>query len=212
MNKASIVGNIDKRIIALPLARALSIVGKTAIVTNETEYRRVSIECEDTLSCGDVNIVITQDLEGFDIKDLEEQTSNSYTHIIYVSNSYIDKESKVVCLCREPERTFLPTGLMEQIKILSDQYEDKLKEIVLSANSTKDKSDTRYVLGSKEFKWLWDMEETKDLIPFSSKVLNSFLSSVGGAIAGMQEKSFEELLVRDYTVKSSNKRRGIIWR
>lgn len=212
MNKASIVGNIDKRIIALPLARALSIVGKTAIVTNETEYRRVSIECEDTLSCGDIDIVITQDLEGFDIGTLEEQTSNSYMHIIYVSNSYIDKESKVVCLCREPERTFLPTGLMEHIKILSDQYEDKLKEIVLSANQTKDKSDTRYVLGAKEFKWLWDIEETKDLIPFSSKILNSFLSSVGGAIAGMQEKSFEELLVRDYTVKSSTKRRGIIWR
>lgn len=211
MSKASIVGNIDKRIIALPLARALGIVGKTAIITNETEYRRLCIECGDTLSCGGVDIVITQDLAGFDIRSLEEQTAYSYLHTIYVSNNYIDTDSKVVCLCREPERTFLPTGLMQQIKLITDQYEDKLKEIVISANQTKDKADTRYVIGAKEFKWLWDIEETKDLVPFSSKVLNSFISSVGGAIAGIQDKSFEELLVRDSMVKSSAKRRGILW-
>lgn len=205
MNIVSVVGNVDKRIVALPLARALAIVGKTAVITNETEYRRLSVENKDIIKCGQIEIMITQELQENSIERIEKETFETYSNIVYISNTYIHPESKAICLCRGIEKSFLPNELSEQIKKETEQYPEKVKELVISANSTKDKNDTRYVVGLNEFKWICNVEETKDLVPFNSKVLNSFIASVGAMTAGLQEKNFEEILTRDSLVTAKKK-------
>ena len=96
----SIVGNVDKRIIAIPLARGLSIDGKTAIITDDSSYKRLYSEDTNVGTIDGVDIVIDYEINENSI-DVLKETHETYKHYVFVSNSYINKNSDLTILCRK---------------------------------------------------------------------------------------------------------------
>jgi len=161
----SVVGNLDKRIIAIPLARGLMIDGKTAIITDDTSYKRLYKGSGNLGNISGLDIVIDYDLNEKSVEKLAE-TYESYKHYVYVSDSFIHPESNVTILCRGKDRSLISDDVAQ--KLGEYDAEDNLtvnsKEIILTTGriDKKEMSNSLQMV-AKYYLYLATIEETKTL-------------------------------------------------
>ena len=122
MRILTIVGKVDSRILAYPLARALSINGLTAIITEDGAYRRLYHGEETTGTVNGIDISV-----GAVVNDeLMESLSDSgipYDNIIVVSGNYIPSNSDGVIVCSGIDKSML--AKIEQEKKEPEQPKKK---------------------------------------------------------------------------------------
>lgn len=227
MNIISIIGNVDKRIIALPLARAFSLSGKTCIITDNTEYIRLLERAwkggNIIGNCHGIAIYYKQKLDGTEIELVNKVSGEETQNVIYVSNEYIADSAKLIYLVKGLDNSFLGDEIakqLEEMKANRTEYKDRFKEILLAINGMAKKSsnplqslmkpkktisDGRIILTYNEFAWLWKCEEHKEILPFLSKELTPILSDIGSKVLSIKESQMTELLTRDSYIKGKKK-------
>ena len=200
----SIVGNVDKRIIAIPLARGLSIDGKTAIITDDTSYKRLYKDNRDIGSISGVDIVIDYDINENSIEKLHE-TYEAYKHYVFVSNTFLHKESNATILCRGRDRSLLADDVAQKLGEIDEEDKPVIKssEIVLTVGRV-DKKETVNTLQiiDKYYRYLGELEETKTLDAPNDKVLAKKIASLVGNEAGIPADTLEKLINRKQVIDS----------
>lgn len=98
MKVITVAGKVDTRVLVYPLARALSLTGLTAIVTDDGAYHRLykGKELKGNVSGVDISIGLNMD------DKLANSLSNSgvpYDNLIVVSSNYIPPETTGLILC-----------------------------------------------------------------------------------------------------------------
>ena len=98
MRVITVAGKVDTRVLVYPLARALSLTGLTAIVTDDGAYRRLfkGKQLKGNVSGVDVSVGLNMD------ENLKNSLNNSgiaYDNLIVVSSNYIPKDTDSLILC-----------------------------------------------------------------------------------------------------------------
>lgn len=106
MKILSVVGKVDSRVLVYPLAKALSLSGLTAIVTDDGAYRRlfngkgdIGIVSGVTVSvCGHVNDENMHSLDNYGIP---------YDYLLVVSSDFIPENANGIIACHGLDRSMM---------------------------------------------------------------------------------------------------------
>lgn len=195
MKTVVITGKADKRLLSYPLINLFHIAGRTCLVTDDMNYTRLY---DGPLLQGeieDVQIVITHDIESFDVHSLE---NDDFDYILYVTHHYIPEGAdKVVCLC-ETTHDFMGTYI-EDIK------EDNPDYTFLALSSVTPKLanlvDRRFNYLSwkiEHFEYFCTVEETRHLRPMKDNNVNKYLKKLFLKVFEMTARDFDEIIKRYY--------------
>jgi len=98
MRVLTIAGKVDTRVLVYPLARALSLTGLTAIVTDDGAYRRLfkGKQLTGTVSGVDISVGLNMNEE---LRNSLSKSGIPYDNLIVVSSNYIPKDSDGIIIC-----------------------------------------------------------------------------------------------------------------
>lgn len=193
MAVVSMVGRVDKRILALPLIRACSIDGKTLVYTDDSNLKNLY---QGRIDFGGIeNVDINFDLNPEELQ--EENFSNDFVkHVFYVYSDYRFPESDIVIHCNNYNRKTLYDA--EQV-LESEHYEvEKPKnqhEIFFSSIPMKKNSNV-IVLKPEYYNYLVETEEKKELQILKDKTINQLLANIMNGKIDMSKEQFFRLLTR----------------
>lgn len=144
MKILTIVGKVDTRVLAYPLARALSLNGLTAMITDDGAYRRLyhGEELQGTVSGVDISVGIKADE---DLKNSLNSSGIPYDNIVFVSADYIPSDSTGVIVCHGVDRSMMGKSQAEE-----EAEEQKRQEEEAKAAEQAKKKKTSGMFGKKK--------------------------------------------------------------
>lgn len=97
-----IVGKVDTRVLVYTLARALSLDGMTAIITEDGAYRRLYFgnKSKGTVSGVDISVGINIDDADGELRHSLDDSGIQYDNMIIVTNSSVPPDATGVILCK----------------------------------------------------------------------------------------------------------------
>ena len=118
MKIIAIAGKVDSRVLAYPLARAISLTGLTAMISDDGAYRRLyhGDELKGTVSGIDVSVGIKMDEN---LRNSLNDEGMAYDNIILVTGGYIPSDVDGVILCKGIDKSMLAQSETE------DEEEEK---------------------------------------------------------------------------------------
>lgn len=214
MKVINFIGNVDKRILVLPLARSLTFLGETLLITDDTSYKRMLNE--DNIISG-IKVLITEDFSQNMIEEYDDGVT--YNNIIFDTTSFIYEKADKKVICRHKDRRLVPGSILEELDKVDIEGEPEVEseEIVLTAQIPKKKFGKakaksiayldRYEESKKKAKlcalkpshyyWLCLCEEAQDLSVIQDKDLIDFIIKEFVDVFGMSLKDFTGLLTRE---------------
>lgn len=205
--KVSIIGNIDKRVIAYPLMRALAINGKTAVFTDDGSFKRLYVNDGNSGVIDNVEVYVTPEVNIDSDKDIDK-TSEEIMHELFVSDSFVYPDSDATIIVRGIDRSMSILRDVEEEEEEDIEFEDddKLEEEkqtkfeVVVSTSNEHKIKGVKVLGPDILKYLWDTEEYKTLLKVKDKTLVKILEPIVSNLMGVSTGDVAKLLSRDMVI------------
>lgn len=144
MRILTIVGKVDTRVIAYPIARALSLNGLTAVITDDGAYRRLyhGEDLQGTVSGVDISVGLKTDEE---LKDSLNNSGVPYDNLVIVSSGYVPVDSTGVILCHGIDRSMVGMSKAEE-----EELEQKLKEEEARKQAEASKKKSGSMFGKKK--------------------------------------------------------------
>lgn len=203
-------GNVDKRILVLPLLRGLSGLGETLLVTDDPNYLRGTDKNEimgsikvKLITHYDSNFVLKYD-DGVD-----------YINVVWDVREFIPKNYDKLIVCRHKDRT-LCTDKILQITDEVDKNGDavtKSDEVVITHFVDKkelkkahytDRGEHTDILGkaellelkSTDYKWLSLCEETSNILAMKNAAVTGLVAKLTCESVGMPAKDWEAIINR----------------
>lgn len=204
------VGNVDKRILVLPVAKALQgSKGETLIITDDPNYLRGT----DNNVLSPVKVYFAPVIDNNTVNKLDDGVD--YQVVIYDTREFIPETRDELIACRMKDRRLLA----DKIKEVTDEVDkngevvNASKEVVLTYNFNKaelkkshytDRGEHEDVLGKAtvielkvtDFKWLWICEETAQILQFKNPDLLNVIAELTCEPTGMPAKDWKAVLER----------------
>lgn len=201
----SIIGNVDKRVVAYPLMRALAIQGRTAVITDDGSFKRLYLQDGNTGKVSNIDIIIENELTK-NSEDKLDKKSEHIENILFISNNFVHSKS---------DRTIIVRGRDKSMSVLKDEDEEqeidldeddstdkvvqediqKVFEVIVSTEADKVKG--LQVINAEDLKYLWDTEEHKEMIKVS-KNLVKIVSPIVSSILDISKSEATKLINRDF--------------
>lgn len=205
--KVSIIGNIDKRVIAYPLMRALAINGKTAVFTDDGSFKRLYVNDGNSGVIDNVEVYVTPEVNIDSDKGIDK-TSEEIMNELFVSDSFVYPDSDATIIVRGIDRSMSILRDVEEEEEEDIEFEDddKLEEEkqtkfeVVVSTSNEHKIKGVKVLGPDILKYLWDTEEYKTLLKVKDKTLVKILEPIVSNLMGVSTGDVAKLLSRDMII------------
>lgn len=157
MKVINFVGNVDKRILVLPLVRGLAFLGETLIITDDTSYRRMIDN--DSMVSG-IKVLVTQEFTQTMVDDYDDGVS--YNNIVFDTTSFIYENADKLIVCRNKDRRLIPGSVIDIIDKTDIEGEPEVEslEVVLTAAVPKKKRFGKKKTNTQQY--LDRHEESKD--------------------------------------------------
>lgn len=192
----SLVGRVDKRIVALPLIRACSIDGRTIVFTDDSNLKNVSLGKQDFVSKENLEVCHNLDPEGIKQQVME---NNFIKHIFYVYSDYTLLEADVVIQCNNyTSNTQSELGRVCEELEYGVERQENVKEVFFSMNPVK-KEPNVIVLKPEYYNYLNETEVKKELLILKDKTVNRLLANIMNNKIDMSKEQFLKLLSRKRT-------------
>ena len=164
-------------------------------------------------SISGVDIVIDYELSMRSVEKLVE-TNELYKHYLFVSDDFIADDSGCTIVCRGRDRSFLADDVAAEIHKEDEQgNEIKVANEIIITNSKVDKKEATPILlmTSKQYMYLADIEETKELDKPNDVILAKTIAKMVGNNAGVSQATLEKLINRQsvITTKEISGRRRV---
>ena len=125
MKILTLAGKVDTRAVAYPLARALSLMGLTAVVTDDGAYRRLykGQELKGNVSGVDISVGLKMDA---DLRNSLNKSGLAYDYMLVVSSNYIPEDTDAVLLCHGVDDSMMQ--VIEEEKPVVEEEETPKKK------------------------------------------------------------------------------------
>lgn len=195
----SFVGKVDKRILAFPLIRALSIEGKTVVYTDDSNFKNLFASTSNIGVVEDITIIYESN-----IKNIEETNyiSELGKHIIYVYTDAQYENSDVVFNCNSYDRSFQP----DRFELEEEKPENQI-DLIFSSIPLR-KVPNVLVMKPSFYQYLLEIEEKKEFLILKDKEINTFLANKISGKVDMSKEQFMKLLSRKRYPVITNLKRG----
>lgn len=197
------MGNLDKKLLTLPIANAYSVMGTTLIVTDDNSYTWYT---KPDGKIGDVKVLIKASEDITFKEEYEYDDGTSYQYVIYDTKSKAVFDKSATVIVRNKDRSVIP----EEITFITDEADvagavTPSKEVVLTCNHSKIeekkkgylkrgnelKEQAQLILIKPEhYKWLQECSETKEILGMKDK---KALSTIMGLLDGIEKVSKKSL-------------------
>ena len=198
MTILAIVGKADKRVLAYPLIKALSLMGKTCVVTDDVAYRRLYSGTADSGIIDDVEINIQKSLSEDVAEEMEkDREETEFDYMLFLTDTFVpDHAGKVVALCSQ-SRTFLG----EEIDGLAEENDDGRFVFATMALYTKTKRFwkvplTQIVWKADYVEYACETEERRQLMPLKDKTVDGFLCDAFAQTLNLNPMNMKKILDR----------------
>lgn len=210
MKVISFVGNVDKRILVLPVARGLSFLGETLIVTDDPNYLRAT---KNNIIAG-IKVLFSCNIDDKLVDNYDDGVD--YQNIIYDTREFIPATKDSLIVCRHKDRTLM----VDKIKEVTDDI-DKNGDVVTESNEIvityyvdkKELKKAHYtergehtdILGKADIlelkpldmRWLWLCEETASIPGMKNSSIIGEMAKILCKKLNMSEKECAALLSRE---------------
>lgn len=198
MTILAIVGKADKRVLAYPLMKALSLMGNTCVVTDDVAYRRLYSGTADSGAIDDVEINIRKNLSEDEAEEMKkDKEEEGFDFMLFLTDTFVpDYAEKVVALCSQ-SRTFLG----EEIDGLAENNEDGRFVFATMALYTKSKKFwkiplTQIIWNADYVEYACETEEKRQLMPLKDKTVNGFLCNAFAQTLNLNPVNMKKILNR----------------
>lgn len=203
--KILLTGTADKRPIVYPLLYTLNFLGSTALITADTQYRRLLTNCDasgEIHNVGINTIISALGNEIFDIGERFHRLSGFYEHFVIISFGdisipYFITDCKIRVI-RDGETVIADdadntdsTGGADSEK---SETETKADTYIRVGYSAKKENENFIPLTETLYKQLYNMEINSRLEPLRESQNNKTLSKVFAPAFGKTEKEMRKLL------------------
>lgn len=182
----SIFGKVDKRILAFPLIRALSMTGQTIVITDDGNFRNLYHDNGPTGMIDGVKIMVVNDPHTDMSKIIRE-----YQNVIYILTDRIEIDANCTLLCHGDDKSLKSKAS----RLTISKKEDSAIDVFLRMNPLKMKVN-QIILKPEYYRYLVETEEKKELLILKDKKICRFLASICSEPAEMKATQFYLLLHR----------------
>ena len=155
MKILTLAGKVDTRAVAYPLARALSLMGLTAVVTDDGAYRRLykGQKLKGNVSGVDISVGLSMNA---DLKNSLNKSGLNYDYMLVVSSNYIPEDTDAVLLCHGVDDSMMQ--VMEDEKPAVEEEEEAPKKKAKKGKNEDEQVEEQ----SEEFGLSLAKDEVKD--------------------------------------------------
>lgn len=189
MKHIALLGPVDKRVLVYPIARALSIEHRVSIMADDGAYRRLYKGTEDSGTIGTVDVFISTTFSE-ELLNKANETGINYDYNIIVSTHVIPDKANYIIYCRGINRSFCPEDVLEKIENIPG------KEVVITYETVEDKSITYVPLQEDMMRYVFFVEETKQLHRLTNKNYSKIVAKIFAEALDYREEQLNELLLR----------------
>lgn len=209
MRIITVLGLVDTRIIVYPLARALSLTGMTAIISEDGAYRRLYLDkgLKGTVNGVDISVGVDLDEK---LRNSLNDTGISYDNIILVTSDTIPKDSTGAIICRGVDKSMLSDykidGEEQEEEVIEDSIDIpeglEYSKVFISFEQMPKKGIYSIGLSDNDIRYVYSCEERKELLIIPDKNLNKTLAKVYSKPTGLSESELFSLLTRKEYIPS----------
>lgn len=209
MRSIVFTGGVDKRVLVLPVARGLSFLGETLIVTDDLNYLRGT----DKDRLGNIKVLYTPNITNDTVSEFDDGVE--YVNVVYDTLKFIPEVHDSLIVCRGKDRRLLP----EEVKAVTDNI-DKNGEVVTTSKEVvitffvdrKELKKTHYTdrgerddllgkadileLKPNDIKWLMLCQEMGEIVLTKNTALLTEVAKLTADSVGMSLKEWEAVLNR----------------
>ena len=208
-----IAGKVDSRILVYPLARALSLAGLTAIISDDGAYRRLYLGVEDQGTVSGVDISVGHK-SGDELKNSLNNSGVPYDNIILITTGYVPADATGVIICKGIDKSMSAVVTKEDdtnTKQLDDENEAenqpinddpiipegvKSNTVYISFEAAPKKGASAISLKDTAIKYIYSCEERKELQIIVDKSFNKTLVQIASEPLGIPQAELFKLLNR----------------
>ena len=201
-------GNVDKRILVLPLLRGLSSLGETLLVTDDPNYLRGT---DKNQIMGSIKVkLITHYDSNFVLK---YDDGVDYINVVWDVREFIPEKYDKLVVCRHKDRTLCTDKILDktdEIDKNGDIVTESTEVVITHFVDKKELKKTHYtdrgehtdILGKAEllelkladYKWLSMCEETAEIFALKNAAVSGLLAKLTCESVGMPAKDWEAII------------------
>lgn len=191
MKKILITGKADKRIVSYPFLNICNYAGKTCLITDDVNYKRLYAGYEKEGEIDNIKITIISPVNKQD--DLEkiflQKEEEGYDILVLILDAYMTKNVDYTFLVANQLRKFLGAEIEEVIEEL-----ENVTPIVTSLmKQPVPKGTISYNWSPEDLAYLYSVEENQKLFSPKSKKLIQCLKAGTCNALGITEATYENL-------------------
>ena len=190
MRQIELIGPVDKRAIAYPLFKICDTLGKTLVVTDDSNFRRFADNYEMEFTLGRSDFVVTSDINQSIISDLGGKLS-TYDFVIFISTCTMIESNDCTVYCHGQG------SLLCDEKVIDKLEEAEFSEVIISGNKPKNKAEIFLSIEGKGMKYIWDCEENKRFIPCKHPDLVKMSAFLFAQTLGVTKEEFSSIIAKD---------------
>ena len=169
MKKINLIGPVDKRLVAYPLLKAMIMLGKTLVITDDANFRRFSDKYELNFNYAQSDFIILHNISDFK-EDMLDQPITVYDFILYITTNEL-VESDLVVYCHGLNKSIVTEEVKEKLEDIEH------KEIYITTTPIKQKGIIQITVG-KNMSYVWGCEEYRLFMPCSDTSITKVVAHV----------------------------------
>lgn len=192
MKKISVVGCVDKRFVVYPLIHVLSLLGRVAIITDDTSFQRFGDGQEYDIEVGTALIYIRTGLTEESIEEILLEAGEPFDYLLVIANTFVYPQASVIHLAS------ITKGFENFPYVTSEDLSEKedIKKVYLTASKPKNLEGLKIVISPKLLAYVYACEDSRRFFPMNDSGVVGMLATLFGDRIDTPAKTLVKMMVR----------------
>lgn len=190
MKQICLVGPIDKRPLAYPLLKAIDLIGKCLVITDDANFRRFADNYEREFNKGNSDFVVVNDITKYIAEELGYKLNN-YDFVLFITTNTLMDNNDITVYCHGSNKCLLTEDVLDELQDIEDY-----KEVLISQGKVNDKKIIKIDVNKATMGYVWACEENKEFVPCKVSELAKVGSSLFANLVGLKTEEYIKILMR----------------
>lgn len=186
MKKICLIGPVDKRVLAYPLLKVLDLTGKTLVITDDSNIRRLADDYSKEFTIGRVDVKVVTDISNIVTID----NSSDYDYILYMSTNELVPNCDSVVYCHSLNKAIGSPDVLSALEGVEH------KSVAITPSVIKDKNTLKISVDKGSIGYVWYCEETKLFCECKDAKLSKAVAFLFSDVLGVGQDAIVKTLGR----------------
>jgi hypothetical protein len=186
MKKICILGPVDKRVLLYPLFKAVDLMGKTLVVSDDSNLKRFSDNYTNEFTVGRMDFIIADRVADVKVDDLIKD----YEFIVFVTTNELIKNCDEVIYCHALNKAIATEEVIEGLEEIAH------KDVLITPSVTKEKVPLKVSIDKNSMGYVWFCEEIKEFYICKDTLLAKTVANIFADTLGVSKDTLVKTLGR----------------